>query len=282
MFYNPYLVIPFISWLIAQTVKFVLAAFRGNLDLRNLYASGGMPSVHSAVVCSLATTALLIDGPQSQIFGLTALFAAIVMYDSFGVRRASGEHAAALNMLIRSLSVDNNRMRLLQPELKLREVLGHRPLEVAVGAILGILLGCLFNYEKLTAQIGFLTASPARVEYLVYAAIGAVLILGSFMARVWLGIRFKKSLAVAGFARDMLISAQSIGWLALLVAFSARERVAFLSWRLWVIVLLLVAILLAAGIYRRYSVSLPLALQTEAEARRKRRWLPKPKRKKRR
>lgn len=91
MAYNPYIIVPFATWAVAQISKFAIAAFRGRIDFRYLYASGGMPSVHSAVVCSLAMTALLVDGVGSHLFGFTAIFAAIVMYDSFGVRRSAGE-----------------------------------------------------------------------------------------------------------------------------------------------------------------------------------------------
>src|SRR4051812_44369194 len=125
MVYNPYIVVPFATWAVAQVSKFTLAALRGRIDFRYLYASGGMPSVHSAVVCSLATTALLVDGANSHMFGFAAIFAAIVMYDSFGVRRSSGEQAAAINMLTETM--DRNRVKLAQPGLHLREILGHQP-----------------------------------------------------------------------------------------------------------------------------------------------------------
>lgn len=278
MFYNPYIVIPFVTWLIAQTIKFIIAAFRGDMKFRNFYASGGMPSVHSAVVSSLAITALLLEGPKSSIFGFTAVFAAIVMYDSFGVRRSTGEHAAALNMVIQSLS--EGKVRLTQPELKLREVLGHRPIEVAAGALLGVILGGLFNYQKLSTQINFLTSIPVRPEYIAYAGIGAFLVIASIVARIILGIKFKKSVAIAAFSRDMLISAQSIGWLLVLAAFTAYEGAAFLGWRLWPIIILVTGIFLAANIYRKYAVTLPVAVLTEKEEEKRRRWLPKPKKKK--
>jgi uncharacterized protein len=77
--YNPYIIIPFASWAVAQIAKFAIAAFKGKIDFRYLYASGGMPSVHSAVVCSLAVTALLVDGVGSHLFGFTLIFAAVVI-----------------------------------------------------------------------------------------------------------------------------------------------------------------------------------------------------------
>src|SRR6266571_1039037 len=110
MLYNAYIIVPLATWVIAQVAKFMLAALRGRIDFRLLYASGGMPSVHSAIVTSLATTSFLIDGPTSHIFGLTVVVAAIVIYDSFGVRRSSGEQTVALNMLLRSL--ENGKVKL--------------------------------------------------------------------------------------------------------------------------------------------------------------------------
>jgi acid phosphatase family membrane protein YuiD len=189
--YNPYIVVPLATWAVAQISKFAISAFRGKVDFRYLYASGGMPSVHSAVVCSLAVTTLLVDGYPSFQFGFAVIFAAIVMYDSFGVRRSAGEQAAAINMLIDSL--DRNRVRLQEPDLHLREILGHQPREVTVGAALGIVLAGLFNYDKLGAFGSFMQAVPERRELLVYAALFAFIIVAGVITRIVLGLRYKKS-----------------------------------------------------------------------------------------
>jgi acid phosphatase family membrane protein YuiD len=158
--FNPYLMVPLLVWAITQFMKFILAAFRGRLDFRYLYASGGMPSVHSAVVTSLATTAFLVDGPESPMFGLTVILAAIVMYDSFGVRRSSGEQAAAINLILDSLNQDQ--ITLMHPQHRLREILGHKPMEVTIGALMGLILAGLFNVNRLDAFFNAVTTSVSR------------------------------------------------------------------------------------------------------------------------
>ncbi len=270
--YNPYLVVPFAVWLITQTLKFSLAAFRGKIDFRYFYASGGMPSVHSAVVCSLAVTALLVDGSQSSIFGLTALFAAIVMYDSFGVRRSSGEQAAALNMLIESLEKDKVRLR--EPSLKLREILGHKPLEVVVGAILGVLLGCLFNIYRLQPQLDFLASRPVRLEMMIYGAIFGLLVVGGVATRIFLARRYPKSPSIKTFAKHLFYKTQIIGWLGVLLTITQYEKLAYFNWRAWSWLLLVALVIWDSYLVAHFYKSLPQALAEEAEAERRSKWLP--------
>jgi acid phosphatase family membrane protein YuiD len=145
---TPYLYIPFVTWAIAQAIKFTLALIRGDVDFKYLYASGGMPSVHSAVVTSLATWALIAGGPSNPFFGFAAVFAAIVMYDSFGVRRSAGEQARTLNKLISDLA-RNGGLKNADDYNELREILGHKPLEVIIGSILGFTIACMFGYQKI-------------------------------------------------------------------------------------------------------------------------------------
>ncbi|HSH31349.1 MAG TPA: divergent PAP2 family protein [Candidatus Saccharimonadales bacterium] len=263
------MVIPFATWLIAQTIKFSLAAYRGKIDFKYLYASGGMPSVHSAVVSALATTSFLLDGPNSQFFGLSALFAAIVMYDSFGVRRASGEQAAAINILIDSLPGDRKGV----PARRLREVLGHKPLEVTVGALLGAVLAALFNLPKLEAQLRWLASLPVRLELIIYTALFAGLVLGGVVTKVWLVWRYPKSASIRQFSKSLLAKTQVIGWLGLVVSFAQYERVSYLSWRLWSVLLLAALAGWDAWLIRRYWRQLPAAMLDEREAERKRKWL---------
>jgi len=128
-----------LGWFVAQLIK-TLASLRKDkqLNLGHLVASGGMPSSHSALVVGLATAIARIDGLQSTPFALAAVFAGVVMYDAAGVRRAAGRQAEILNRLVEDLV----HMRGVQ-EQKLRELLGHTPVEVLVGAVLGVLVGVL-------------------------------------------------------------------------------------------------------------------------------------------
>lgn len=271
MYLNPYLVIPFVTWVIAQGLKFALSAARGKLDFKYLYASGGMPSAHSAVVCSLAVTSFLLDGPTSHLFGLTAVVAGIVMYDSFGVRRSTGEQAAALNMLIDSL--DRDRIGIRQPHLRLREILGHTPFEVAVGAVLGVFMAALFNISHLSAQLNFLSATPGRVEAIIYFAIFAVLLVGGLAARLWLGRRYRRSAAIRALAKQILILSEVIGWPGLIAAFGQYENLPYVEWRVWPILLLALLGIWKIYLLKRFWVSLPAALAEERDTERKNKWL---------
>jgi acid phosphatase family membrane protein YuiD len=250
--------------------KFTLAALQGRLDFRNLYASGGMPSVHSAVVSSLAVTALLQAGADSPIFGITIILAAIVMYDSFGVRRSSGEQAAAINMLIGSL--DQGKVKLSRPGLKLREVLGHQPSEVVVGAIVGIVLGGLFNYDRLAALWSYLQTLPAGLELWLYAGVFAVLVVGGIAARLVLRSLYRKSTAMHTLTRRIVTATQTVGWLGLVAVLLQYERASYLAWRVWALLLIVIGlgwgISLAVQAYR----TVPAALAAEAQQARKLKW----------
>jgi acid phosphatase family membrane protein YuiD len=269
--YNPYLVVPFATWAIAQVGKFTISAFRGRLDFRYLYASGGMPSVHSAVVCSLATTALLVDGVGSHLFGFVALFAAIVMYDSFGVRRSAGEQAGAINMLVASL--DRSRVKLEQPDLHVREILGHQPREVTVGAMLGILLAILFNYDRLGRFGSFLQTLPGRPEILAYLVAFLVVLVGGVLARVILRARYPKSKIMKKVGKQILTATQVTGWLGWVSVVFVYERASYLGWRLWPLVMLLVGLLWAIWLLTASYRTVPAAMAGEANEARKLKWL---------
>ncbi|MEI6742014.1 MAG: divergent PAP2 family protein [bacterium] len=181
---TPYLYVPLLAWLIAQLIKTIIEIIKGDADVRYLYASGGMPSAHSAVVCSLAGYTFYNQGIGSPLFGITAIIAGIVMYDSFGVRRSAGEQARTLNTLIAEMARTGN-LRKPDEYGQLREILGHQPLEVIVGAILGGLVATLFSLNQLSPIINWLTASPSKLEIKVIFGIGVsmiVLSLGIFAA----------------------------------------------------------------------------------------------------
>ncbi len=278
MLLNPYIAVPAAAWAISQLLKFTLAALRGKLDFRYLYASGGMPSVHSAVVCSLAITALLVDGPTSHLFGFTIIFAAIVMYDSFGVRRSAGEQAAAINMLVESL--EKGKVRINQPGLHLREILGHQPTEVTAGAVLGVILGMLFNYGHLGAFGAWLQVTPVHWEFRAYAALAIVFILGSVVQRFTLQSKRPKSQTVRNLAKRVMAAGQTVGWVLVLIVLAEYERASYMAWRLWPIVLGLVAVTWGVTIFLQSYKVVPEALAFEADNARKRKWLvPRSKRK---
>ena len=124
--------IPIIIWCIVQTFKVIYELVRyKKLNIRRLWGSGGMPSSHSALVCSLTTVVGLTDGFGSTSFAISLILASVVMYDAAGVRRAAGKQAKVLNQIIENEGDINVQEKLI-------ELLGHTPKEVLVGALVGI------------------------------------------------------------------------------------------------------------------------------------------------
>jgi acid phosphatase family membrane protein YuiD len=271
--YNAYLVVPLATWAITQIAKFAISAIRGRIDIHNLYASGGMPSVHSAVVCSLGVTALLVDGPSSHLFGFTAVFAAIVMYDSFGVRRASGEQSVAINMLIGSLG--RGKIRLDKPELKLREVLGHRPSEVGVGAVVGIVLGLLFNANTVRAGkvFTFLKTIPSHYELIAYGALGLILTLGALTQRFIFRRFFTRSKALRRLSSQIMTAGLTIGLIEIILVVFAYENATYISWRGWSDFVLAIGLIWGLAIASHFGRRLPDELAAEASVARKMKWI---------
>jgi uncharacterized protein len=135
-----FLVAPVVAWSIAQTAKVILYSVRQRrLNLRVLAVTGGMPSSHSAIVMGMTTAVGKYAGVTSAAFAIALIFSFVVMYDAAGLRRAAGRQAAILNRLVEDLV----HMRGVQ-EQKLRELLGHTPVEVLAGAALGIAAGLIF------------------------------------------------------------------------------------------------------------------------------------------
>jgi uncharacterized protein len=131
---SPYIIAVIAAWLVAQGGKYFIIAIKERRlnHIRQLYLSGNMPSAHGASVMAVVTVIALRDGIHSGLFGLAILFAAIVMYDAIMVRRSSGEQGAAIHQLIKE---QNSSVALP------RAAKGHTPVEVAVGALLGIIIG---------------------------------------------------------------------------------------------------------------------------------------------
>lgn len=131
---SPYLIAIAAGWIAAQGAKYLLIAIkkRSLSDIRQLYLSGNMPSAHSATTIALVTVVGLRDGLQSGLFAVTALLAGIVMYDAMMVRRSSGEQGEAIQKLI-----SEQKSKVSLP----RAAKGHTPVEVAVGALLGGVVG---------------------------------------------------------------------------------------------------------------------------------------------
>lgn len=127
-----------ISWLIAQVLKVIINyTAHKKLDLQLLLSSGGMPSSHSSLVCACATAVGRLNGFSSTSFAIAVVLALVVMYDACNVRRAAGEQAKVLNYIVEHW--DHISPAMVGEELK--ELLGHTPIQVFMGALLGISVG---------------------------------------------------------------------------------------------------------------------------------------------
>ncbi len=133
---NNYLVAAFIAWFIAQLSKFVLSlVFNRALDFKLFVSSGGMPSSHSAFVMALTAAIGFNKGWDAPLTAVALIFSLVVMYDAAGVRRAAGKQAEILNKLI--FESKSNRQ---VTEQRLKELIGHTPIEVITGALLGVII----------------------------------------------------------------------------------------------------------------------------------------------
>jgi acid phosphatase family membrane protein YuiD len=129
------------AWAIAQFLKGVWVLFKDRrINFRRFVGAGGMPSSHSAFVTSLGTAIGNISGWRSPLTALAWVFALIVMYDAAGVRWAAGKQAEILNRIVDDI-YHNGRVR----EERLKELLGHTPVEVLAGALLGIIVAVLLT-----------------------------------------------------------------------------------------------------------------------------------------
>ncbi|MBE6960095.1 MAG: divergent PAP2 family protein [Ruminococcaceae bacterium] len=133
---NPFLITPVSSWLIAQVLKVIIhGIIYKKLSFERLFGDGGMPSGHSATVSSLAVMCALACGTGSVEFAIAAILAIIVCHDATGVRRETGKQAVLLNELIKAFEVLGEDKL---PEVKLKEFVGHTPIQVIFGILIGV------------------------------------------------------------------------------------------------------------------------------------------------
>lgn len=129
-----------LSWFVAQLLKvvFVFAEDR-KLNFKRLVGSGGMPSSHSAFTVSLAMSVGFCEGFSSAAFAICFCMALVVMYDAAGVRRSAGQQAKILNRIVDEWGKGD----FSNTEKKLKELLGHTPIEVVAGAVLGTIIAII-------------------------------------------------------------------------------------------------------------------------------------------
>ena len=133
------------GWLVAQILKTIIhLCFTKKFVAERLFGSGGMPSSHSSTVCALATATYFVYGSDSFEFAVCLILALVVMYDAIGVRRETGIQASLLNNIIETFN-EMGRNEFSTTD-KLKEFVGHTPLQVLAGAILGILIANGIHY----------------------------------------------------------------------------------------------------------------------------------------
>ena len=137
---NRVLMFSLLAWALAQTLKVLIyVTHERRMNLRYLASSGGMPSSHSALVTALATGVAITEGARTPLFAVAALFAAVVMYDAAGVRQSVSIQARILNRMLDEIFVEH-----AFNEKRLRELIGHTPVEVLAGAVLGFVVALVF------------------------------------------------------------------------------------------------------------------------------------------
>ena len=140
---NLVLLLSIVAWAVAQILKVVvLLVWKRKLDMHYILSGGGMPSSHSATVCACAASTGMAAGFGSVAFAVAAVMAFVVMYDAANVRKETGEQAKILNYMMEHWNE-------MKPDLfgkELKELIGHTPIQVFAGALLGILIGVAGYY----------------------------------------------------------------------------------------------------------------------------------------
>lgn len=141
---NPFLITGISAWLIAQVLKVIIhAIIYKKFDIARLFGDGGMPSGHSATVSALAAICGLVYGTHCFEFALSVLLAIIVCHDAMGVRLETGKQAVILNEIIESFNVLTTKEL---PEVKLKEFVGHTPIQVMSGILIGVANAFLMHH----------------------------------------------------------------------------------------------------------------------------------------
>lgn len=141
LFSNDMLICAVVAYLIAQILKIFTTLYNEKrFDISRILGSGGMPSSHASTVTALTCRAAMVCGFASPVFAVSFIMAAVVMYDATGVRRAAGEQAKLLNQIVSDLF--SGKPEYAQKALK--ELIGHTPLQVIMGGLLGLVVGLFF------------------------------------------------------------------------------------------------------------------------------------------
>ncbi|MDM7658248.1 divergent PAP2 family protein [Lactococcus lactis] len=141
IFHNQILMTAIVSWALAQLIKIIIELIRTHrINWQLIFATGGMPSSHSSLVVALATATGLRQGFDSLLFAIATVLAFVVLYDAQGIRRQAGNQARIINRMLQN--VENAGIKV---DKNLKELLGHTPIQVMGGTILGIIVALVMN-----------------------------------------------------------------------------------------------------------------------------------------
>ena len=143
--FNQILTVSLLGWFVAQVLKTVINfILLGTFQLERMWGDGGMPSAHSATVCAMVIATGRCVGVDSAIFAVASVVAIITMHDAMGVRHETGEQAKVLNQMIDQwIDISEKNAPFLQ-NMHLKEMVGHTPLQVVAGVLVGIAVGFLY------------------------------------------------------------------------------------------------------------------------------------------
>lgn len=143
---NHALVCGLIAWFLAQALKIPLyRVIEHQWDFKRFFGAGGMPSSHTALVVSLGMIVGVTEGFDSVAFAICFAFAGIVMYDATGVRRETGTQGKVINQILRDVLINGQPIS----DEQLKELVGHTPLEVLGGFVLGIAVALVYLWARM-------------------------------------------------------------------------------------------------------------------------------------
>ena len=142
---NEILTVSLLGWFTAQVLKTIINfILLGKFQLERMWGDGGMPSAHSATVCAMVIATWRSEGIASSVFAVACVVAIITMHDAMGVRHETGEQAKVLNQMIEQwIDISEKNSPFLQ-NMHLKEMVGHTPLQVVAGVIVGVIVGFLY------------------------------------------------------------------------------------------------------------------------------------------
>lgn len=248
LFKNPHLAIPALTYLIAQSLKMFNKARKGDFNWRYMFATGDMPSVHTAVATSLLMSLGFVEGVGSAVFAVGAVWALFIIYDSLNVRRAVGEQGGVILKLIELSRAPKEERDMI----KVREVLGHTPLEVLAGAGTGLSLGFILSYRYWPDSLVRALSNTGDTErYVYYALFASVLILGYLLKKYYVR-KGERNLPTARRVMRAVRSAFNVpAVMGLIAVWLQDQSIRFFTTKTWILFLLGWIVVVGIGNYVR-------------------------------